>query len=105
MASQQDTARHQITQAIKKCKKGRPNVAAELSALVGQTVTEYDLNEFTRDHRSDRGTKRFFPMDWVSALAKVTGSHELEQYALCDDCRRAFAIGKVGAAAMAPKLR
>jgi len=89
-----DTARQQITRAIKACKKGRANVASELSALVRQTVTEYDLDEFTRAPRSDRGTKRSLPMEWVPALAKVTGSHELEQYALCQECRESLEFGK-----------
>lgn len=93
MVSQQDAARQLITQAIKDSRKGRQQIAVELSAILGQPVTSYDLDEFTRAVRPDRGTKRFCPMEWVPALVKVTGSHALERYALCQDCRDSLELG------------
>ena len=71
-------------------------IAAELSNMVGETVTESMLHEFTRARRLDRHTKKLLTAEWLGAIAKITGSHELEQYALCDDCRKALAVGKIG---------
>ena len=101
----EDQIRILINRAIRRCKKGWPQVAAELSAAVGVTLTDSMLHEFTRARRPDKNTKKLFPMDWVPALAKITGSHELEQYALCPECRRALVVGQVGTAAMSRKLR
>ena len=101
----EDQIRMLISRAIRQCKKGWPVVAAELSAAVGETITESTLHEFTRARHSVKKWKKLFPMDWVPALAAITSSHELEQFALCDDCRRALAIGKLGTAAMSQKLR
>jgi len=101
----EDQARMLINKAIRRCKKGWNTVASELSAAVGTTVTESMLHEVTRARRPDKNTKKLFPMDWVPALAKITGSHELEHYALCEECRRALAVGKLGTAAMSKNLR
>jgi hypothetical protein len=94
-----------ISKAIRRSKKSRKTVATELSVAVGASLTESKLYEFTRSRREDKNTKKPFPSEWIPALAAVTGSHELEQYALCDDCRRDLAIGKLGTAAMSRKLR
>lgn len=107
----EDPIRLLLSKAITRCKKGWKAVAAELSDAVEAKITESMLHEFARARRfhtgdiDDKGTKKLFPMDWVPVLAKITGSHDLEQYALCEDCRRALAIGKLGTAAMSPKLR
>ncbi len=105
MGTREDAARHAITKAIRRCKKGRKVIAKELSDLTRVTVTEDQLYEFTRAWREDRGTQKFFPMEWIPALAKVTGSHELEQYALCEECQGDIAIGKVGRKAISGKLK
>jgi len=105
MNAAENKVRALISKAIKGCKKGWAQVAHELSDEVEQPISESMLHEFTRARRLDRGTKKLFPMDWLPALAKITGSHELEQYALCDECRRALAIGKLSTAAMSRKLR
>ncbi len=94
-----------ISKAIRRSKKSRKTVAAELSVAAGTKVTESMLYEFTRSRREDKNTKKPFPSEWIPALSAITGSHELEQFALCDDCRRALAIGKLGTAAMSKTLR
>jgi len=96
----EDALRTLLSKSIRRSKKGWVVVATELSAAVGATITESMLHEFTRARRADKNTKKLFPMDWVAALAKITGSHELEQYALCEECRKALAIGKIGMKAM-----
>jgi hypothetical protein len=107
----EDPIRLLINKAIRRCGKGWAVVAAELSTAVGAKIHEWMLHEFTRARRfrtgdiNDKGTKKLFPMEWVPALAKITGSHELEQYALCDECRRALAVGKLGTQAMSQKPR
>jgi hypothetical protein len=89
-----------ISKAIRRSKKSRETVAAELSVAVGTNLTESMLYEFTRSRREDKNTKKPFPSEWIPALAAITRSHDLEQYALCEDCRRALAVGKLGTAAM-----
>lgn len=101
----EDKVRTTISKAIRGCKKGWAQVAHELSDEVEQPISESMLHEFSRNRRLDRGTKKLFPSEWIPALAKITGSHELERYSLCDDCRRALAIGKLGAEVMAQKAR
>ncbi len=107
----EDVIRLLINKTIKRSGKGWAVVAAELSTAVGAKISESMLHEFTRARRfrtgdiDDKGTKKLFPMEWVPALAKIIGSHELEQVALCEDCRRALAIGKLGTAVMSKKLR
>ena len=93
-----------IIKAIRRSKKSRNTVAAELSVAVGKNVTESMLYEFTRSRREDKNTKKLFPSEWIPCLAAITGSHELEQYALCEECRRALTIGKVGTSAMSQEL-
>lgn len=105
MNTDEDKVRVLISKAIRGCKKGWAQVAHELSDEVKQPVTESMLHEFTRARRLDTGTKKLFPSEWIPALAAITGSHALEQYALCEDCRRALAIGKLGTAAMSQKVR
>jgi hypothetical protein len=94
-----------ISKAIRRSKKSRKTVASELSDAVKTELTESMLYEFTRSRREDKNNKKRFPSEWIPALAAITGSHELEQYALCEDCRRTLAIGKLGMAAMSRKLR
>ena len=107
----EDPIRLLINKAIRQSGKGWPGVAAELSTAVETKINESMLHEFTRARRfragdiDDKGTKKLFPMEWVPALAKITGDHRLEEYALCGTCRRALAIGKLGTAAMSKKLR
>src|SRR5208283_2069292 len=107
----EDPIRLLINKAIRRTGKGWAVVAAELSTAVGTKINESMLHEFTRARRfrtgdlDDKGTKKLFPMEWVPALAAITSSHELEQCALCEDCRRALAIGKIGMAPMSKKLR
>jgi hypothetical protein len=102
----EDPIRTLISMAIKRSGKEWATVAQELKEKVGaRKLTEQMLHEYTRSRRSDNGTKKLFPMDWVRALVEITGIHELEQYALCEDCRRALAVGKIGMAAMSQKLR
>ena len=105
MNPDEDKIRVLISRAIRGCKKGWALVAHELSDEVGEVITESMLHEFTRARRQDTGTKKLFPSDWIPTLARITGSHELEQYALCEECRRALVVGKVGTAAMSKKLR
>ncbi len=98
-----------ISRAIRRSKKGWATVAAELSAAVASNITESMLHEFTRARRfspfepNSKGTKKLFPADWILPLARITASHELEAFALCDDCRRALAVGKIGLDQMAGK--
>jgi hypothetical protein len=107
----EDPIRLLINKAIRRSTKGWAVVAAELSTAVGAKINESTLHEFTRGRRfrtgdiDDKGTKKLFPMEWLPALAVITGSHDLEQFALCEDCRRALAIGKLGRAAMSQKVR
>jgi len=105
MNQDEEKIRILISKAIRYSKKGWDVVANELSDAVEVRITEPMLHEFTRARRPDKNTKKLFPMDWVPALAKITGSHELEQYALCPECRRALVVGQVGTAAMSRKLR
>lgn len=94
-----------ISKAVTKSKKGWKTVAEELSTAVDATITESMLHEFTRSRRTDKNTKKLFPMEWVSALARITRSHELEQFALCEECQRALTVGKVGTKAIDRMLR
>lgn len=94
-----------ISKAIRRSSKTRAEVAQALSAAVRANLTESMLYEFTRSRREDKNTKKPFPSAWIPALASITGSHELEQFALCEECRRALAIGKLGTAAMSQKAR
>ena len=105
MNQDEDRIRGLIGKAIRRCKKGWKQVALELSEPVEATITESMLHEFTRARRPDKNTKKLYPSEWIPALARITGSHELEQYALCEDCRRALAVGKLGTAAMSHKPR
>jgi hypothetical protein len=107
----EDPIRLLLSKAIRRCGKGWASVSSELSAAVGTKITESMLHEFTRARRfrggdiDERGSKKLFPMEWFPALAAITGSHELEQYALCQECRKALAIGKIGSKAMSQYSR
>ena len=107
----EDPIRLLINKTIRRSGKSWAVVAAELSTVLGVKINESMLHEFPRARRfrtgdiDDKGTKKLFPMEWLPALAVITGSHELEQFALCEDCRRALAIGKLGTAAMSHKPR
>jgi hypothetical protein len=94
-----------ISKAIRRSQKSREQVAAELSGAVETRITASMLYELTRARREDKNTKKMFPSDWIPALAIITGSHELEQYALCEECRKALAIGKIGTKAMSQHSR
>ena len=111
MNPMEDEVRLLLSRAITRSRKGWSTVATELGAMVGTRITESMLHECTRARRSDpfdldrKTSKKLFPMDWVPALAQITGSHELERYALCEECKRALAVGKLGTAAMSRKVR
>lgn len=94
-----------INKAIRRSGKKRETVASELSEAVKEKVTASMLYEFTRSRREDKNTKKPVPCEWIPALAAITASHELEWFALCEDCRRALAIGKLGMSGMTRKLR
>ncbi len=83
--------RRLVAKAIKRClhHKRREDIAKELEFLVKEPVSKYDLDEFTRPTRG-----KMFPGAWVKALCQVTGDHELERYALCEQCKGIFAAGE-----------
>jgi hypothetical protein len=101
----EDQIRTLISKAFKRSSKSRLIIAEELSIAIEEDVTESMLYEITRCRREDKNSKKSVPSEWIPALAKITGSHELEQYALCEDCRRALAIGKIGSKAMSQHSR
>jgi len=60
--------RRLLTAAIKRSGKKRPQIAEEMTPLVGVRVTESMLNDFTAT--SKRGVR--FPAAWLSAFCIVT---------------------------------
>jgi len=101
----EDQIRTLINRAFRRSSKSRVVIAEELSVAVGKDVTESMLYEITRCRREDNNTKKTVPSEWIPALARITGSHELEQFALCDDCRKALAIGQIGMKGMSQHFR
>ncbi len=111
MNSDEDRIRALASRAIRRCDKKREDIVKQLSNAVGETITVSMLNEITRARRfretdgANHGTRKIFTVEWLVALARITSSHELEQFALCDDCRRALAVGKLGIEGMAKTKR
>jgi hypothetical protein len=72
--------RQLLSEAIKRSGKKRPQIAEEMTALLGVRVTEHMLNDFT----SKSKCAARFPAAFVKAFCYVVGSSSL-QIALADD--------------------
>lgn len=67
--------RQLIATEIKRSDKKRPQIALEMSALIGTPVTEHMLNDFTSKSKS--GAR--FPAAFVKAFCEVVGSSALQR--------------------------
>lgn len=93
MVSDEKLLRHRVSAAIRFSGKKREDVARELSRLTGDSISALDLYEHTRTPRADRAEK-ILPPTWIFHIANITGSHELEHFALCQECRDNLAVGQ-----------
>ena len=62
-----------LAETIKTCPKKRQQVAEELSALVGRSISEAMLNSYTADSKEAHR----FPAAWIPAFCVVTGDSRL----------------------------
>ncbi|WP_148210158.1 hypothetical protein [Candidatus Korobacter versatilis] len=62
-----------LVDAIRKCGKSRPQIADELTELVGRKITERQLNGFTAESREDFR----WPSELDRAFCFVTGDDRL----------------------------
>jgi len=70
-----DGVRKVLRNAIKSSKKGRDEIAAKMSDLLGHAITTSMLADFTRNGTRRRQVR--FPAGWVSAFCQSVGSNEL----------------------------
>src|SRR6266446_2997489 len=76
--------RHLVTEVIRAYPKKRPQIAEELTAIVGQRITVHMLNDFTSESKKPAR----FPAAFLEALCEVAGDDRLQRFAMGDWLRQ-----------------
>ena len=82
--------RQLLAEAIRRSAKKRPEIAAEMSPLVGVKVTENMLYDFTAQKKSAAR----FPAAFVKAFCEVVGSRSLYRLLLDEETLALIEVGK-----------
>jgi len=100
----EEETRRLLGKAFHLSRKRRREVAQEMSELLGQSVTESKLYEFTRTFnkepresgeilKKERGEVRF-PAAWVCAFCEATGCDELARFVMGPRLRELVELGE-----------
>jgi len=100
----EEETRRLLGKAFHLSRKRRREVAREMTELLGQSVTESKLYEFTRTFnrepresgeilKKERGEVRF-PAAWVSAFCEATGCDELARFVMGPRLRELVELGE-----------
>lgn len=93
------TIRALMSRVIRRSTKKREQIAAEMTARLGQHITERMLNDYTA--QSKRALR--FPAAWVPAFCEIVGSDELQRRLLGPELRKLLELGEKVAALSARK--
>lgn len=93
-----------LSEVMRSSKKSRAQIAQEMSALLGRSVTVYMLNDFTASCKGQRvaedsqlDTRKSpvrFPAAWIHAFCEVTGDDRMQRLILSPRLRSLLQLGE-----------
>lgn len=77
-ARTKEAIREALKQTLEGCALDRAMLAAEMSRLTGDNISEHAINTWVAESKSDRR----FPLEYAAALAMITGNPSIIRAAL-----------------------
>jgi hypothetical protein len=84
--------RNLLANAIKSSRRKRAEIAEQMSALLGRSVTESMLNDFTRG--CDKGRDVRFPAAWIGPFCEAVGNDDLRRHVMGQRLRQLLTLGE-----------